>query len=122
MKSDQPFFLCYAHPSGKLDLDFQHAFKARVRELAGETGAECELYLLPAGQEKTRKQERGFHAMVAPWAAKRGDSIDELKQWLLAEIFGTHNFKVPGTDVVITVLAEPHTSALTRQPSAMAFT
>lgn len=115
MNSDVPVFLAHAHPSGKLDLDFPPQFKARVRELAGEKGADVELTLTPAGQNKTRLQEKGFHAMVAPWARERKERIDYLKQWLLAEIFGTHLFAVPGTDEVIEVLAEPHTSKLTRR-------
>lgn len=113
--SESPIFLGYAHPSGKLDIDFPKAFKARVRELAGKGGAEVELIVSASGQNKTLKQQRGFHAMVKPWADKRGDSINDLKQFLLAEIFGTHQFKVPGADVVIEVLAEPHTSELTRR-------
>lgn len=115
MLSEVPVFLGYGHPSGKFDLDFPAAFKARVRELAGDTGAALEVRLTPAGQDKTRAQEQGFHAMVRPWADKRGEPVDYLKQWLLAEIFGTHTYKVPGADAFITILAEPHTSQLTRR-------
>jgi hypothetical protein len=115
MKSEEPIFLGYAHPSGKLDLDFPPQFKARVRELAGKDGAEVEITLSASGNNRTRRQEKGFHAMVTPWARKRGDRIAYLKQWLLAEIFGTHLFTVPGTDLAIEVLAEPQTSKLTRR-------
>lgn len=113
--SDVPTFACYGYPTGRLTLDFPDSFKARVRELAGEKGAPMQLRLVEDGQDKTRAQEMGFHAMVSPWAAHKGYSIDELKQWLLAEIFGTHFFPVPGTNDVIQVLAEPHTSKLTRR-------
>jgi hypothetical protein len=115
VNSDAPIFLGYAHPSGKLDLDFLPQFKARVRELAGESGAEVEIVITASGENKTRRQEKGFHAMVRPWARKRGERVDYLKQWLLSEIFGTHRFAVPGTDTYIEVLAEPHTSKLTRR-------
>lgn len=115
MKSDVPIFLAWAKPDGHIKPDFPAPLMSWVKSLAGETGAEVELQITAAGQNATERQKRGFHAMVKPWADKRGDPIDYLKQWLLAEIFGTHTFKVPGTDAVITVLAEPHTSQLTRR-------
>lgn len=115
MKSDIPIFLAWAKPDGHVKPDFPAPLQSWVKSLAGEAGAEVEIQITLAGQNATERQKRGFHAMVKPWADKRGDPVDYLKQWLLAEIFGTHTFKVPGTDTFITVLAEPHTSALTRR-------
>jgi hypothetical protein len=94
--------------------DFPAQVQARVRELAGETGADIEMILMPAGQDKTRAQESGFHAMVSPWARERGWAIDALKQFLLKKIFGTHDFVDFTTGEVFQVLAEPHTSKLTK--------
>lgn len=115
MHSDVPIFLAWAHPTGKLDLDFPPQFKARVRELAGEKGAEVELIMTRAGQNKTRRQECGFHSMITPWARERGWEIDALKQYLLKRIFGTLEFVDPATGEITLVLAEPHTSKLTRR-------
>lgn len=115
MKSDVPIFLVWAKPDGNFKADFPDPLRSWVKSLAGETGAEAELQITLAGQNATERQKRGFHAMVKPWADKRGDPIDYLKQWILAELFGTHTYKVPGTDTFITVLAEPHTSQLTRR-------
>lgn len=118
MHSDIPTFTGYAHPGGKFDLDFPAQVKAWTKRLAGTTGAALEIRITEAGQEKSRKQEKGFHAMVSPWAKDRGWRLDALKQFLLKEIFGTHTFVDPRTGEELQLLAEPHTSALTRRQYA----
>lgn len=113
--SDVPEFTGYAHVGGKLDIDFPAQVKARVRALAGETGAAVRFWFVDAHEAKSRLQEKGFHAMVSPWAKERGWRIDDLKHFLLKRIFGTHDFVDPITGEVFPVLAEPHTSKLTRR-------
>ena len=51
-------------------------------------GQELELTIGEAEQRKTRLQEKGFHAMITPWAKAEGHAIEDLKRDLLAEIFG----------------------------------
>lgn len=113
--SDTPTFTGYGHPGGAYDIDFPPQVKAWVRQLAGTSGVALEIIITQAGQQKSRLQEKGFHAMVSPWAKARGWRIDDLKHFLLKRIFGTHDFVDPTTGEVFQVLAEPHTSKLTRR-------
>lgn len=115
MKSDTPTFIGFAAPGGEWKPDFPSQVQAWCKQLAGETGEEIEIVITKAKQDKSRRQERGFHAMVSPWARERGWQLDALKQFLLRQIFGTHDFTDLKTGEVIQVLAEPHTSKLTRR-------
>jgi len=63
----------------------------------------------------TRRQEKGFHAMIQPWAKAEGLEIDDLKRDLLREIFGLREHTDRITGEVIMVLREPHTSKLNRK-------
>lgn len=115
MNSDIPTFSGFAAVGGDWKADFPAQVKAWCRRLAGESGAALEIVITEAGQQKTRLQEKGFHAMVAPWAKHRGWRVDDLKQFLLKRIFGTHEFADPTTGEVYYLLAEPRTSQLTRR-------
>jgi hypothetical protein len=115
VNSDVPVFGGYVAVGGKLTLDFPTQVTAWCRQLAGETGAEVNLLITDRNQEKTRLQEKGFHAMVSPWSRERGWEIDALKQFLLKRIFGTHDFIDFSTGEVVQVLAEAHTSKLTKR-------
>jgi hypothetical protein len=115
MHSDVPVFLGFAAVGGKVTLDFPAQARAWTRRLAGESGAEVEMQITLAGQNKTRRQEKGFHAMITPWALERGWNIDDLKQFLLKRIFGTHEFVDPSTGEIYALLAEPRTSQLSRR-------
>lgn len=105
-------FLGFVSETGTLTLDHLPAFRAYVRRFAGK---EVEIDIYERGASKTRRQERGFHAMVRPWALTEGWRIDDLKQVLLKEIFGTKEMVNPVTGEVTLVLREPHTSTLTKQ-------
>ena len=63
-------------------------------------------------ETRSARQNRGFHAMIAPWAKERGWRIEALKQFLLKQVFGVLEFTDPKTGEVHEVLAEPHTSTL----------
>lgn len=115
MDSDIPQFLGFAAPGGAWTLDYPKQVEAWCRVLAGETGCNLLVTIVDADAEKTRRQERGFHAMIAPWAKAKGHRVDDLKQILLAEVFGTHVFVDPRSGVELTVLSEPSTSRLTKQ-------
>ena len=69
----------------------------------------------PTGEiPKTRQQEKGLHAMIAPWAKAEGHRVDDLKRDLLREVFGEQEHLNPITHEVSMVLREPHTSTLTK--------
>ena len=67
----------------------------------------------PHREKRNDRQNRGFHAMVAPWAKAEGHRIDDLKDDLLEAVFGTLEVTSLVTGEVRKVLAEPHTSKLT---------
>lgn len=67
----------------------------------------------PHREKRSDRQNRGFHAMVAPWAKAEGHRIDDLKDDLLEAVFGTLEVTSLVTGEVRQVLAEPHTSKLT---------
>jgi hypothetical protein len=69
----------------KLLLDFPKAFKAFYKRFAGH---EVVVTVAKRSEAKTRKQEAGFHAMIAPWCREKGHRPDDLKLDLLGEIFG----------------------------------
>ena len=115
MKSDVPEFLGYAAVGGEWKPDFPSQVAAWCRGLAGDTGAEIVITITRSEDTKSRRQEKGFHAMVSPWARAKGWDLDTLKQWLLARVFGTHLFTDPTTGEVFQILAEPHTSKLTKR-------
>lgn len=77
-------------------------------------GEELTLTIEPTESRKTRAQERGFHAMIQPWAKAEGHQIDDLKRDLLRAIFGEREHVNLLTGAVEVVLREPHTSTLTR--------
>ncbi|MGE3278041.1 MAG: hypothetical protein AB7O67_23260 [Vicinamibacterales bacterium] len=66
-------------------------------------------------EAKTRDQEKGFHAMIAPWARAEGHRIEDLKRDLLGEIFGYREHVNRFTGEVTMVLREPHTSRLSKR-------
>lgn len=94
----------------KLALDFPKAFKAFYKRFAGH---EVELEIRKRRFAKTRLQEKGFHAMITPWANDAGHRIDDLKFDLLGEIFGWNEKPSPLTGKVLPL--KPHTSELTRE-------
>lgn len=78
-------------------------------------GEEVEMTLESVGERKTRQQEKGFHAMIAPWAREEGHAIEDLKRDLLAEIFGLREHTDVVSGDVVMVLCEPHTSKLSKK-------
>jgi L-lysine 2,3-aminomutase len=69
-----------------------------------------------AAEEETRSaaQNKAFHKMLEPWCAE-GHDIEDLKDDLLREVFGLREKVNAITGEVTHVLAEPHTSKLTKQ-------
>lgn len=98
--------------NGKLKLFDLKSFSQQLAQF-GE-GEELDLTIRPLAVGRTRQQEKGFHAMISPWARAEGHTIDDLKRDLLAEIFGLREHVDVLTSVVVMVLREPHTSKLSK--------
>lgn len=111
MSADPALFTGSIDAEGKVHLDFPAQQRAYCkRKLAGQC---VDVIICQSGLMKSRLQEKGFHAMLAPWV-KEGHRIDDLKDDLLAEIFGHMEHVNPITGEVRMVLREPHTSTLSR--------
>ena len=95
--------LAFVLPDGVRHAQIRRAFKA---------GAALTVRVEEFQATRSGRQNRGFHAMVTPWAKERGWRIEALKQFLLKQVFGVLEFTDPKTGEVIEVLAEPHTSSL----------
>lgn len=112
MSQDPAVFVGKVDADGVVRLDFPQQQRAYCkRKLAGEC---VDVIIAPQGALKTRLQECGFHAMIAPWARDEGHRVDDLKVDLLREIFGEQEHVNPITGEVTRVLREPHTSTLSR--------
>jgi len=111
MSQDPAVFSGTVDNDGKIHLDFVAQQRAYCRaKLAGQC---VDVIVAPQGAMKTRLQEAGFHAMLAPWA-KEGHRIDDLKRDILREVFGEREHTNPITGEITMVLREPHTSPLSR--------
>ena len=112
MSQDPAVFLGTVDEDGAIHLDFPQQQRAYCkRKLAGKC---VDVIIAEQGALKTRLQECGFHAMIAPWAHDEGHNVDDLKDDLLREIFGEREHVNPITGKVTVGLREPHTSTLSR--------
>lgn len=112
MSADPALFAGYVDDEGKVHLDFPAQQRAYCRR---KLARECvDVIIAPQGEMKTRLQEMGFHAMLAPWVQDGGYRIEDLKRDLLREIFGEQEHVNPITGEVTMVLRELHTSTLNR--------
>lgn len=113
MSADPAVFLGRVDSEGRVRLDFPAQQRAYCkRKLAGQC---VDVIICEQGEMKTRLQEKGFHAMLQPWAREEGHNIDRLKRDLLAEIFGHEEHVNAITGEVRLELREPHTSKLNRR-------
>lgn len=112
MSADPAVFLGTVDATGTIHLDFPAQQRAYCKaRMAGQC---VDVIVTLQGAMKTRLQEKGFHAMVKPWADGAPMRYDDLKQFLLAEIFGTMEVANPISGEIVLVLREPHTSRLNR--------
>ena len=112
MSADPAVFLGIVDEQGKIHLDFPQQQRAYCkRKLAGQS---VDVIIAPQGEMKSRLQEKGFHAMIQPWAKEAGHRIDDLKADLLLDIFGELEHVNPITGEVSMVPRERHTSTLSR--------
>lgn len=103
----------FPQPDGKIRMEFPKQFYAWVKRRF-PAGSAVRVTVEDVAVAKTRAQERGFHAMLKPWTSE-GHRLDDLKQFLLRDVFGAREAVNPITGEVVEVLAEPHTSTLTKE-------
>lgn len=112
MSQDGAVFVGTVDAEGEVHLDFPRQQRAYCkRKLAGQP---VDVIIAPQGHAKTRLQEKGFHAMLSPWAKEEGHRIEDLKRDVLREVFGEQEHVNPITGEVTMVLVEPRTSQLNR--------
>lgn len=110
-RADIPEFELTVDERGRLK--FAHPAQAHAYLRGKFAGQTIVGQFYPHREKRNERQNRGFHAMVAPWAKAEGHRIDDLKDDLLQAVFGTLETVSLVTGEVRTVLAEPHTSKLT---------
>jgi hypothetical protein len=111
MSRDPAVFTGVVSDEGRVVFDFPTQVKAYVKHYAGQC---VDVTIAPAGHVKTRQQEKGFHAMIRPWAHDEGHAINDLKHDLLRAIFGEREDVNLITGEVTMRLQQPHTSKLNR--------
>lgn len=110
MSEPVPFFRGTADAKGHIAFDFPRAVTGYVgKKFAGKA---VEVEIRELGDKRSDLQNRGFHAMVSPWARQEGWRVDALKLVLLKTIFGTSEMTNPATGEVELVQNEIHTSTL----------
>lgn len=112
MSADPAVFLGRVDADGAIHLD--HPERQRAYCKAKMAGQCIDVIITPQGDLKSRLQEAGFHAMIAPWARSEGHDIEDLKDDLLRAVFGEREHVNPITGEVRMTLREPHTSKLSR--------
>lgn len=112
MSQDPAIFTGAVDAEGRIHLD--HPAQQRAYCKKKHAGELVEILIAPVGLMKSRKQESGFHAMITPWARGEGHRIEDLKRDLLRHVFGEVEHVNPISGRVEKVLAEPHTSKLSR--------
>ena len=78
-------FIGFVSDAGKLTLDFPKQMTAYLKHLAGH---EVEVEIRKRRSRRSADQNRGFHAMIAPWAKSEGHDVDDLKSDLMGTVFG----------------------------------
>lgn len=94
-------------------VSFAHPKQARAWLKHKHAGEVIVAQFYPHRTKRSDRQNRGFHAMIGPWAKDHGHRIDDLKDDILGAVFGYLESVNLLTGEVKRVLAEPHTSRLT---------
>jgi hypothetical protein len=83
----------FAFPDGRSTLDTPSFWKAFVKELAGADGNEITITACRRRSKRSLKQNKFFHAAIAPLAEHLGYTTEELKLDLLGTCFGWKEMK-----------------------------
>jgi hypothetical protein len=110
MNSDIPEFEATVDEQGRVA--FCHPGQARAYLRGKFAGQYVAVQVYEQRAKRSDRQNRGFHAMITPWAIAEGKRIDDLKRELLEFTFSTFEATSSVTGEVYQVLAEPHTSKL----------
>lgn len=97
---------------GEGNLELKAPLRSEIARCFG-AGEDVTITVRAGEEPKTRRQERGFHAMIQPWAKAEGHRIDDLKLDLLGEIFGWSEAKSPLSGRMMPI--EMHTSTLSKK-------
>lgn len=103
-------FLGFVDHDGKLSLDHQAAFRAYVRRLTGE---EVELEVRKRRTKRSDRLNRAFWAALVPWAHELGYEPTELKDELMALLWGYREVTSALTGEVRIVANKSRSSKLT---------
>lgn len=109
--SDTPEFVGVVQ-DGKVLLDWRKQFDAYVTQFEGE---EVVLEIRKRRSKRSDKQNRALHACLGRWAAEKGHDVEEIKDDLLALLWGYHVRQSRITGEVVKSLVKPHTSRLNTQ-------
>ncbi len=112
MSRDASVFTGTVDSDGRIHLDRPKQQVAYCK--AKFAGQSVDVIIAPIGAMKTKRQSDGFHAMLMPWSREEGHRIEDLKRDILRAVFGEIEHVNPITGEVQKVLAEPHTSKLSR--------
>jgi len=109
---DSATFLC-TRTGNKPKIYDREGFERAIAQFGD--GEDFQLTVGAIEESRTRLQEKGFHAMITPWARSEGHALEDLKRDLLAEIFGLREHTDALGGVVVQLLVEPHTSKLSKK-------
>lgn len=105
----------WAYPDGRVEWDFPAQVVAWRRKLAGGTRTAISATFYEFRSKRSDRQNRALWALLTAWceAAKQGWRPDDLKDAVMAHVFGTIEVTNPITGEIGKALAKPHTSTLT---------
>ena len=95
---------------GRIAFDVPQAVTAYCRRYAGQR---VDVEIRPRKAKRTDRQNRLFWALLTPWARDLGYAADELKDELLALLWGTEQRPSKLTGELRQVPVKGHSSALT---------
>ena len=101
-------------PDGKVEWDFPAQVVAWRRKLSGGTRTAISATFYEFRSKRTDRQNRALWALLTAWCkeADQGWRPDDLKDAVMAHVFGTIEVTNPITGEVGKALARPHTSSL----------
>ena len=96
---DYPLFGATLSEDAQVQLwpDEALARRTYLRTLRHRGVEQVEIMIVPRGALKTRRQESGFHAMIAKWAKAEGHNVEDLKRDLARASAAAHGLYLIGS-------------------------
>ena len=112
---DQREFHGHLTADGGVVWDFPAQVKAYRRRLFATTDGQVTGQFYPMRSKRSDRQNRALWALLNAWCreADQGWRPDDLKDAVMAQVFGTIEVTNPITGEIGRALAKPHTSTLT---------